>query len=79
MGKQKMNSKAASKIQSHSDNTGKIMTEEIKKLSDEYLTISLSKEGQKVMRENRKRILKERRNKEGIFSLEEDEAWGNQK
>jgi len=57
----------------------KIITEEIKKLSDEYLKISLSKEGQKVMRENRKRILKERRNKEGIFSLEEDEAWGSQK
>ena len=74
-----MASKVASKNQSHSDKTGKITTKEIKKLSDEYLSISLSKEGQKVMRENRKRILKELRNKEGIFSLEEDEAWGNQK
>ncbi len=52
-----------------------MVSKEIEELSKEYLKRSLSKEGQKISRENRKRILREFRKKEGIFSPEENKAW----
>ena len=55
-----------------------MVSEETQKLSDEYLERCLSKEGQKISRQNRKLLLKEYKTNTGIFSPEENEFWSNQ-
>lgn len=48
-----------------------------KKLIEKAHFFIHSKEGQRWMKENKKRLRKAYKNKEGIFSEEEDEMWKN--